>query len=305
MSIPAPELSQAAILRHLATAAQEARRQHACANALALWRARARWWRLQAWLRRCLQRRRAALALGRWLAAARAEKPYKALVRSRLRAPRLRGALGRWAASAAARALRRTLPLRSACFARDRLGRRAWEAWRLWLSQRRQRQRELRTLRRRLLARRRPDALCTWRRRIADVVQQRAANDAAMKWRARRQLGANWSAWRGAVARQLRARRRQAEALELFHGATRREALRQLSARQLCRARRRQEAAVAAWAELRARGAPVLRAWRALCSGPDHVPFARARPSSSLELFLRGLREERSLSMSLTETWAE
>ena len=44
-------------------------------------------------------------------------------------------------------------------------------------------------------------------------------------------------AWRGAVARQLRARRRQAEALELFHGATRREALRQLSARQLCRAR--------------------------------------------------------------------
>ena len=42
-----------------------------------------------------------------------------------------------------------------------------------------------------------------------------------------------------------------------------------------CPARRRQEAAVAAWAELRARGAPVLRAWRALQLGHETTTAGR------------------------------
>eukprot|EP00435_Cladocopium_sp_Y103_P047809 s360_g14.t1 len=293
--------SQGAILRHLAVAAQEARREHAMAVALQWWFWTSRMQRSIALFRRhlALSRRRSAMRCWSHFALARRkgramQLAREALLRQRLRPARLRPLLRCWAQDAARRVRRRTQPLRAACFERESLLRVAYGAWRRHCAARRRAAAQRHAAARRHLERRRPAAFQQWHHWARNAAGFRKQIQRLSLQHGVELQRKGWGAWRGWLRQRTRAKERQAEA----RLSPRRCSKRVVALRRVLRANeeRRQlqvQRLVAAW-----RGSlalkPWLAKWKELCERSGRPKQMLPLSSSSLEDFRQKLRAERS-----------
>lgn len=292
--------SQGEILRHLAVAAQEARREHAMAMALRWWFWTSRMQRSIALFRRhlALSRRRSAVQCWRHGATARRQgramqRAREALWRQRLRPARLRPLLRFWSQDAARRVRRRTQPLRAACFERESLLRVAYGAWRSHWSARRSATAQRRRAGLQRLERRRPAVFQQWHHWARNAagfhkqIQRLSLRHGAELQRK------GWGAWRGWLRQRTRAKERQAQALQLFLRGERLVALRRLLRANEERRQMQVQRLVAAW-----RGSlalkPWLAKWKELCARSERPKQMLPLSSSSLEDFRQKLRAERS-----------
>eukprot|EP00434_Breviolum_minutum_P000840 symbB.v1.2.000740.t1/scaffold36.1/size400579/12 len=282
-------ISQNQILRHVAAAAQDARREHALVMALRQWYWKTRIKRLADWQRqqRCQARLCGALRRWRchvlWRKGERVEqRKCQALLRQKLYPYRLRPALRCWAARATRWVQRRTQPLRAMCFARERLLRVAYGAWCGYWSTCTAKAAQLAQLQRQLLHRRLPITLRKWQVWTKKVQHSRGQGQHST-WRHRESLlRKGWMAWRRWFLHHMMLKQRQAEALQFFRRSQRLAALQIMLARQAAQRTAQAQRLVAAWRKEHLRACalkPWLIAWRTQCS--RERPKQMGRPSSS------------------------